>query len=190
MDAFIAVRRKTDEFEHRGNALMQFRRWHAAKPPVQPEKFRGSQPLVKPEVFRQKTDFASYFHFAGALAEQECFAARRLHQSKKHLDRSALARAVWTEETKNRPARYIKGQFANSYLVPVLLAQILSLYRVLIRFGQLRLLALTEPSSLMKQRRRSFQILSVNIPFRPSPKEAHMSARAALPYSAASLARH
>ena len=91
---------------------------------MQIEKFGSSEPIVEAEIFGKKTDFAADFDGRKWLTEDLRVAASGFHESQKHFDGSALARAVRSKETEDFAATHLEGEAADGDLAPENFAKI------------------------------------------------------------------
>jgi hypothetical protein len=118
------LRCQANKLEIRWNTFAKLRLGESAQAAVQRQQFRSSEPIVKAKIFRKKTNFAAYLHGRIRLTENLCVAVRGFHESQEHFDRSALARAVRSEEAEDFAAPYLEREAANGDLVSKNLAEI------------------------------------------------------------------
>ena len=91
-------------------------RVHAIQPPVHIEQLGGLEPFVEAEVLGQKADPRHRHRIAGRPAQHACVAAAGRDQPQQHLDRGALAGAIWPQKAKNLTPRHLQSEIVDGDL--------------------------------------------------------------------------
>src|SRR5579885_3060597 len=121
---FIPVRRKPDAVQQLGNAFPQRFAADPIEPSMQAQQFRRGEPVIEAEVLRQKSNIGPGLSISSRMAKEQRRAARRLHQSKQHLDRRALACAVRSQKAEDLTPRNFESEVSHRDLVPEYFSEI------------------------------------------------------------------